>query len=189
LLEVGLCYGKGSELKTRNCEAKTSRPEGSISHHHIPCRSVFFCVLSAGQKQIREGRSKKSAARCFCTGDRKISPNDMQPYRIPWAALKSVWRRGDAIPCQNCDQPTIMVNFGETWTGLFRQSPRFVYVCGACRRSYRDESVRDVWSWIEEHLDAQVRPDCVMIWDRRERVEDVDSGLAFRPSSGFNKSR
>ena len=40
----------------------------------------------------------------------------LESNRIPWATLKSAWRRGNAIPCRNCNQPTILVNFGEPWT-------------------------------------------------------------------------
>lgn len=85
--------------------------------------------------------------------------------QIPWAALKSAWRHGQAIPCRNCDGPTILVNFGEPWPGLFRRSPRFVYVCRACQRSFLDDSARDVGAWLDLHLDAQVRPGFVMVWD------------------------
>ena len=93
----------------------------------------------------------------------------LEPNRIPWAALKSAWRPGNAVPCRNCDGPTILVNFGEPWTGMFRRSPRFIYVCRACHRSFRDESVKDVGAWIAANLDFQVRPGFVMNWNRRVR--------------------
>jgi hypothetical protein len=91
----------------------------------------------------------------------------LEPNRIPWAALKSTWRRGNAIPCRNCDRPTILVNFGEPWTALFRRSPWFICVCSACRRSFRDESVKDVGAWIAANLDSQFRPGFVMNWNRQ----------------------
>ena len=90
----------------------------------------------------------------------------LEPNRIPWAALKSAWRRGNAIPCRNCDRPTMLVNFGEPWTALFRRSPRFIYVCRACHRSFLDDSISDVEDWMMSNLDAQVRPGFVMNWDR-----------------------
>jgi hypothetical protein len=95
----------------------------------------------------------------------------LEPNRIPWAALKSAWRSGNAIPCRNCDRPTILVNFGEPWTALFRRSPRFIYVCRACRRSFVDESVKDVGAWIAASLDFQVRPGFVMNWDQKTPIE------------------
>lgn len=94
---------------------------------------------------------------------------DLEPNRIPWAALKSFWRGGDAIPCQNCDRPMILVNFGAPWTGMLRRSPRFVRVCGACRRSILDGSVQDAGAWVNSALDAQVQPEFVMLHDRRVR--------------------
>lgn len=92
----------------------------------------------------------------------------LESNRIPWAALKQAWR-GNALPCRNCNQPTILVNFGEPWTALFRRSPKFIYICRVCRRSSVDESVKDVGAWIAANLDAEVRPDFVMEWDRRVR--------------------
>ena len=94
----------------------------------------------------------------------------MEADQIPWTALKSAWRRGNAIRCQNCNRPTILVNFGEPWIALFRRSPKFIYICPACRRSFVDESVRDVGAWMVSNLDAQVWPGFVMNWDRRIRL-------------------
>ncbi len=69
--------------------------------------------------------------------------------------------------CLNCDQPTILTNFGYPWTGLLNRSAKFVHVCGTCRRSFRDDSVKDVPGWMAANLDAEVRPDYEMVWDRR----------------------
>ena len=93
----------------------------------------------------------------------------LEPNQIPWAALKSTWRRGNAPPCRNCDRPTILVNFGEPWAGLFRRSPRFIYVCRACHRSFCNESVGDVGAWMGLYLDVEVWPEFMMLWDRRVR--------------------
>lgn len=86
---------------------------------------------------------------------------------IPWAALKSAWRRTAPTICQNCDTPTILTNFGLRQVGMLSRSPNFIRVCGACRRSYRDESVKDVGAWIVKNLDAEVRPGYEMVWDKR----------------------
>jgi hypothetical protein len=97
----------------------------------------------------------------------------LESNQIPWAALKSVWRRGSAIPCRNCDRPTILVNFGEPWTGLFRRSPRFIYVCHACRWTFLDESMIDFRKWMLANLDAQVRPDFAMTWDQQTGIDTI----------------
>ena len=100
----------------------------------------------------------------------------VEDNRIPWAALKTAWRRASASVCQNCDTPTILTNFGNPWIGMFNRSPRFVHVCRQCRRSFRDESVKDVGGWIVSNLDEGVRPDSEMVWDRRVvRAEAVPS--------------
>ena len=86
---------------------------------------------------------------------------------IPWAALKSAWRRTEPIPCQNCDRPTALINFGYPFVGMFNRYPRFVHACARCRRSFLDNSVRNVRAWLMANLDAGVRPGFEMIWDRR----------------------
>ncbi len=91
----------------------------------------------------------------------------IEPNLIPWAALKSAWRRTTPMPCLNCDQPTIMTNFGLRSVGMFNRSPDFVHVCSKCCRSFTDESVKDVGAWIVRNLDVEVRPDAEMIWGRR----------------------
>jgi hypothetical protein len=90
---------------------------------------------------------------------------------IPWIALKAAWRQAAPVICLNCDQPTILTNFGYPWTGLLNRSARFVHVCGACRRAFRDESVKDVPGWMAANLDAEARPDAEMVWGRRVKRE------------------
>ena len=97
----------------------------------------------------------------------------VEDNRIPWIALKAAWRRATPLICLNCDQPTILTNFGNPWTGMFNRTPKFVHVCGSCRRSFRDESVTDVPSWMGENLEAEARPDAEMVWDRRVKRKVV----------------
>jgi hypothetical protein len=91
----------------------------------------------------------------------------VEDNRIPWAAMKSAWRRATPLTCLNCDQPTLLVNFGNPWTGLFDRLPRFTHACGTCRRSFADASVKDVAGWLAMNLDPEVRPGYGMVWDRR----------------------
>jgi hypothetical protein len=86
--------------------------------------------------------------------------------RISWEALKSAWRRTEPIPCPNCDGPTVLINFGWPFIGMFNRYPRFVHACARCRRSFLDRSVQDVPGWMLVHLDAEVRPKFEMIWNR-----------------------
>ena len=89
---------------------------------------------------------------------------------IPWAAFKSVWRRGGGVVCQNCSGPTLLVNFGLRQVGLFNRASCFEYVCGTCRRSFRD-SVEDVPGWIVANLDEDVLPDAELVWGKRVKRE------------------
>ena len=93
----------------------------------------------------------------------------LEENRILWAALKSAWRRATPGTCLNCDGPTILTNFGLRPVSMFNRSPNFVSVCGACRRSFRDEGVKDVTIWLTTNLDAEVRPDAEMVWGRRAK--------------------
>lgn len=77
---------------------------------------------------------------------------------IPWAAMKSAWRRMQPNTCLNCDQPNILVNFGLPRVSFFRPVPRFISVCVKCQRSFDDDSITDVGGWMEANLEAEIRP-------------------------------
>ena len=89
---------------------------------------------------------------------------------IPWAAMKSAWRRGGSVVCQNCSGEALLVNFGLRQAGVFNRAGFIEYVCGACRRSYRD-SVDDVGGWMAANLDAEVWPGYEMMWGKKVRLE------------------
>ncbi len=90
---------------------------------------------------------------------------------IPWIALKAAWRQAAPLICLNCDTPTILTNFGQPWTGLLHRTVKFVHVCGTCRRSFRDETLKDVDQWIGANVEPEARPDADMVWDRRVKRE------------------
>jgi len=92
---------------------------------------------------------------------------------IPWAALKSAWRRGASGVCENCSGETLLVNFGLRQVGMFNRSPNIIHVCETCRRYYRDESVEDVGDWIVRNLDVEVRPDAEMMCGKRLKLEAI----------------
>jgi hypothetical protein len=102
--------------------------------------------------------------------------NGVEPNRIPWAALKSAWRRTTVPLCLNCDQPTLLTNFGFLWSGMFNRRPLFIHVCGRCRRLFEDRSAKDVPRWVVTHLGAKVWPVFIMMWDRPVKWEGPRNG-------------
>jgi hypothetical protein len=91
-----------------------------------------------------------------------------EPNCIPWAALKSAWRRTTPLLCLNCDQPTILVNFGLPQCSMLNREARFIHVCQKCRRSFHDYSIDrfDVQTWMVANLDAEVLPDFMIVWGK-----------------------
>lgn len=65
------------------------------------------------------------------------------------------------------------MNFGLRKVGMFNRSPNFVSGCGECRRSFRDESVRDVPGWMAVNLYEAFRPDAEMVCGKRVRLEGI----------------
>jgi hypothetical protein len=124
--------------------------------------------LGKWQRRFEEQSDDWSAAPGTWSG---YAWDGIEDNRIPWAGLKSAWRRTAPVLCSNCDRPTLLANFGYPWVGMFNRSPSFIHVCGACRRSFVDSSVQDVGNWIMANLDAEVLPDFLMMWDRRVRLE------------------
>jgi hypothetical protein len=102
----------------------------------------------------------------------------IEPNRIPWAALKSAWRRASARPCLNCDQPALLTNFGFPWCGMFNRRPLIVHACGRCRRLFEDRSVKDVSRWMVANLDAEVWPVYDMMWGNTVRWKPPEPGGA-----------
>jgi hypothetical protein len=100
----------------------------------------------------------------------------IEPNCLPWAALKSAWRRTTSPLCVNCDQPTLLTNFGFPWSGMFNRRPLFSHAFGKCRRLFEDRSVKDVSRWMVANLDADVLPDYDMVWDRTRKWEQPRSG-------------
>ena len=96
----------------------------------------------------------------------------LQDGQIPWAALKSAWRSGSGV-CQNCSGETFLVNFGLRPVGVFNRSPNIVRVCVPCRRTFVDDSIKDVRAWIVANIDAEVWPGFEMVWGKREKLEAI----------------
>ena len=97
--------------------------------------------------------------------------NGLQDGFIPWAAMKSAWRQGGGVVCQNCSGETILTNFGLRQVGMFNRSPNIVRVCVPCRRIFVDDSIKDVRAWIVANIDAEVWPTYEMVWGKRLKWE------------------
>ena len=72
------------------------------------------------------------------------------------------------MPCLNCDQPTIMTNFGLPQCSMFNREARFIHTCQNCRRLFEDNSI-DRWKvgqWMVTNLDAEVWPDFDIFWGK-----------------------
>lgn len=118
------------------------------------------------------------------TDDGTASPQSWSGYawdgvesgRIPWTAMKSAWKRR-ASTCLNCDQPTILTNFGQPWVGMFHRKRIVGHVCLKCRRSF-EESVPDVEGWMTSNLNAEVLPEFIMMWNHRAKWGGVDRSVA-----------
>lgn len=91
----------------------------------------------------------------------------LEDGQIPWIALKSAWQRSQPTACLNCDQPTILVNFGLKQAGVFNRTPNFVSVCTQCQRSFVDDSIRDVDGWMAANLKTGFCPVSELVWGKR----------------------
>ena len=90
--------------------------------------------------------------------------------------MKSAWRR-TAETCLNCDQPTILTNFGQPWIGMFQRKRIVEHVCLKCQRSF-EESVPDVEGCMTANLDVEVLPQFIMMWNHRVKWNGVDRSVA-----------
>lgn len=82
--------------------------------------------------------------------------------RIPWAVLKSVWRKGDGPNCPNCDVPAIWTAFGYVRSGFLSRSARFTPACGGCRRWFDDHPAAEVEAWMIANIDPPLLPQYVI---------------------------
>lgn len=92
---------------------------------------------------------------------------------IPWAAIKSAWRRVGPGVCLNCSGETLLVNFGLRQVGMFNRNSFFNSVCLNCRRSFREDSGNTFRAWMLANLDIEVRPDAELVWGKRGTLEAI----------------
>jgi hypothetical protein len=93
--------------------------------------------------------------------------NGLENGQIPWSALKSAWQRSQPTSCLNCSGETILVNFGFRQVSVFNRSPNFVSVCPKCRRSFIDDSIKDVAGWMVTNLKTDFCLIGEVVWGKR----------------------
>ena len=126
-------------LKDRKEEAVTTLTGDSFLYG-VPLASDFDLELFQGKWARRFGQEADdwSAVPNACSG---FAWDGLPDCSIPWASMKSAWRRGGGVVCQNCSEPTLLVNFGFRQVGMFNRFSCFDYLCGTCHRLFRDETV------------------------------------------------
>jgi hypothetical protein len=78
--------------------------------------------------------------------------------RIPWSALKSIWRREErSRPCPNCELPLAAWAFSWRHRTLLSMHGFVARCCLACRRDFVEDT-GDLWPWLAATLDADVLP-------------------------------
>lgn len=120
-----------------------------------------------------------------------LAGDGLELGRIPWGALKSAWQRSQPTSCLNCSGETILVNFGYRQVGLFNRSPSFVSVCPQCRRSFVDDSIKDVAGWMAYNLETDFCTVGEVVWGRRVARAEILAArrlqLSFHPSKFVEK--
>ena len=151
-------------LKDRKKETVTTLTGDSFLYG-VPLASDFGLelFLSKWERRLLNESDDLEAAPGTSSG---FAWDGLPDGSIPWAAMKSVWRRGVGVVCQNCSGQKMVVNFGLRQVGMFNRSGFVEHVCGMCRSTFRDEAV-DVKAWMVANLDEAVRPSDELIWGRR----------------------
>lgn len=100
--------------------------------------------------------------------------DNLEDGLIPWGAMKSAWRRSDRSDrsdrsnrsglgvCLNCDQPTLLTNFGQCHLNSYSSYASESEVCGRCRKQFCRSPV------IAQELDAEWRPKYRLILGKRK---------------------
>jgi hypothetical protein len=82
----------------------------------------------------------------------------VEQRRVPWRVLKSAWRHEDALPCPNCDRPTLLTSFGYFACGFYKRGPTVVRVCPPCGSRFEDRSPWGGPEWLLANLDGPLLP-------------------------------
>jgi hypothetical protein len=128
----------------------------------------FHLYWKKWQRRNIEERNDWSAAPDTHSG---FGWKGIEANAIPWAALKCAWRRTAPMRCLNCDEPTILTNFGLPQCSMFNREARFIHACIHCQRLFHDHSVSrwKVGEWIVTNLDAEFWPDFDIFWGKANK--------------------
>lgn len=156
-------------LRDRKKETVTTK-SGDSFLYGVPIASDFDLdlFLSKWERRFVNESNDLEAAPRTSSG---FAWNGIPDGSIPWAAMKSAWRRGGPGVCLNCEEETVLTNFGLRQVGMFNRSGFVEHVCGTCRRTFRDETVKDVGAWTIANLDEEVRPSDELIWGRKQSFQ------------------
>ena len=154
-------------LRDRKNETVTTLTGDSFLYG-VPLASDFYLELFQSKWARRFSNEPDDCTAVLGTSS-GFAWNGLQDGFIPWAAMKSAWRSGSGV-CQNCSVETFLVNFGLRQVGIFNRCGFVEHVCGACRRSFKDETV-DVKAWMVANLDEEVWPGFEMVWGKRVKLE------------------
>ena len=157
------------ELRDRKKETVTTLTGDSFLYG-VPLASDFDLELfqSKWERRFSNESDDWQAARGTSSG---FAWAGLADGSIPWSAMKSAWRRSAPGVCLNCSGTTFWTNFGLRQVGMFNRSPNIVRVCVPCRRSFVDDSIKDVRAWIVANIDAEVWPTYEMVWGKRLKLE------------------
>jgi hypothetical protein len=83
---------------------------------------------------------------------------------IPWAALKSIWRRERPPVCLNCDGPTLTFGFG--WrSSMLNKYPLVLRLCLSCRCYFENADLWEMDAWLKANLDERTLPRFERRWN------------------------
>lgn len=156
-------------LKDRKNETVTTLTGDSFLYG-VPLASDFDLelFLSKWERRFEQDADDWQAAPRTSSG---FAWDGLEDGSIPWTAMKSAWRRSAPGVCLNCSGTTFWTNFGLRQVGMFNRSPNIVRVCVPCRRTFVDDSIKDVRAWIVANIDAEVWPTYEIVWGKRLKLE------------------
>ncbi len=151
-------------LRDRKNETVTTQ-HGDDFLYGVPLASDFYLELfqSKWERQFVNESDDLEAAPGTSSG---FAWDSLPDGSIPWAAMKSAWRRVAPVNCFNCSGETLLMNFGLRQVGMFNRVGFVEHVCGACRRWFKDEAV-DVKAWMVANLDTANLPESEMFWGKK----------------------
>ena len=111
-----------------------------------------------------------------------------EPGLIPWAVLKSAWRKENSPRCPNCGGPTILTGCGRVQCGMFNWRYVLRHACLGCGREFEESLPADPDRWLATHLDRPLLPAFQMIWGKPNKWLPPDGWESEWRSTGGAKT-